>query len=109
MSEILEQRGVCFFAYNNNQLDYVKMAITAAKYVKKNLKLPVCLITDEGSESWLEESQPSALIKEVFDYIVITNDEMKKNPRRHYDSPWSEFAAQFNNSNKQSNIKLNYG
>ena len=100
MTEVLAPKGVCFFAYNNDQLDYVKMALAAGKYVKKNLKLPVCLITDEGSESWLEESHPKAIIKEVFDYIVITNDVMKKNRRRHFDSPWTEFAAQFNNSNK---------
>lgn len=100
MSDILEQRGVCFFAYNNDQLDYVKMALTAGKYVKKNLQLPVCLITDEGSEEWLKQSQTKKLINEVFDYIVITNDTMKQNNRRHYDSPWAEFTAQFNNSNK---------
>lgn len=100
MTEVFAPKGVCFFAYNNDQLDYVKMALAAGKYVKKNLKLPVCLITDEGSESWLEESHSKAIIKEVFDYIVITNDVMKKNRRRHFDSPWTEFAAQFNNSNK---------
>lgn len=100
MTEVLAPKGVCFFAYNNDQLDYVKMALAAGKYVKKNLKLPVCLITDEGSESWLEESHSKAIIKEVFDYIIITNDVMKKNRRRHFDSPWTEFAAQFNNSNK---------
>jgi len=100
MGEILAPKGVCFFAYNNDQLDYVKMALTAGKYAKKNLHLPVCLITDEGSESWLNESQPKKLINEVFDYIVITNDKLKENRRRHFDSPWSEFAAQFNNSNK---------
>jgi len=93
-------KGVCFFAYNNEQLDYVKMAILAAKYVKKNLKLPVCLITDEGSCEWLEQSQPKDVIKETFDYIVITDDKMKENRRRHFDSPWTNFSAQFNNSNK---------
>jgi hypothetical protein len=100
MSNILKQRGVCFFAYNNEQLDYVKMAVVAGKYVKENLQLPVCLLTDEGSATWLEESHSKELINEVFDYIVITKDEMKSNPRRHYDSPWAEFSAQFNNSNK---------
>ena len=65
MNDIHEQRGVCFFAYNNDQLDYVKMALTAGKYVKKNLQLPVCLITNEGSEEWLRQSQTKKLINEV--------------------------------------------
>tara|TARA_R110002167_G_scaffold53294_9_gene152965 strand:+ start:651 stop:1550 length:900 start_codon:yes stop_codon:yes gene_type:complete len=100
MTEYDAKQGVCFFAYNNDQLDYVKMAILASKYVKKNLNLPVCLITDEGSESWLEQSHSKEIINEAFDYIVITNDEMKQNTRQHFDSPWANFAAQFNNSNK---------
>ena len=95
-----EPKGVCFFAYNNDQLDYVEMAIVAAKYVKKHLKLPVCLITNEGSESYLEETKSKKLINESFDYIIITNDIMKQNKRQHYDSPWTSFTAQFNNSNK---------
>ena len=39
MSE-LEPKGVCFFAYNNEQIDYVKIAVLAAKYVKKFLDVP---------------------------------------------------------------------
>ena len=100
MKEYADKKGVCFFAYNNDQLDYVSMAMTAALYVKKYLKLPVALITDEGSEQWLEQSQDANLINKSFDYIITTNDEMKKNHRRHYDSPWTEFNAQFSNSNK---------
>lgn len=99
MQKIQEQKGVCFFAYNNDQIDYVELATLAALYVKEYLKLPVCLITDEGSEAWLQQSKPK-LAERCFDYIVITSDEMKRNHRIHYDSPWHEFSAQFNNSNK---------
>jgi len=100
MPTIHAPKGVCFFAYNNNQLDYVDMAVTSSKFVKKNLQLPVCLITDEGSLSWLEDSHSKEEIENCFDYIITTNDDMKENNRRHYDSPWTEFKAQFNNSNK---------
>ena len=100
MPNIQEPKGVCFFAYNNEQIDYVELATLAALYVKEYLDLPVCLITDEGTDYWLKESKPTGLIKHCFDYIVITNDDMKSNPRRHFDSPWSEFQAQFSNSNK---------
>jgi hypothetical protein len=100
MDEVLAPKGICFFAYNNDQLDYIKMALVAGKYAKKNLKLPVCLITDEGGESYLYESQSKEQINQVFDYVVITNDKMKNNRRRHFDSPWTTFAAQFSNSNK---------
>ena len=93
-------RGICFFAYNNEEIDYVKMATLAATFAKAHLDLPVALITDEGSAAWLHQSQPASLVKHCFDHIVITYDEMKANTRNHFDSPWTEFRAQFNNSNK---------
>lgn len=99
-TEYQDGKGVCFFAYNNQQIDYAAMAILAAKYVKKYLDLPVCLITDTGTDAWLQQSQSTDDIKSAIDYIVITDDEMQKNIRRHHDSPWTEFTAQFNNSNK---------
>ena len=92
--------GICFFAYNNDQIDYVKLATIAASYAKRQLGKPVCLITDAGSMVWLKESQPKHIIDSCFDHIVLTDDDMKKNMRTHNDSPWTAFHAQFNNSNK---------
>lgn len=94
------KRGVCFFAYNNENIDYIKLAVLAATYVKQYLEVPVCLITDEGAVSWLNQSQRKEVIDFCFDYIVTTNDEFKKNNRVHFDSPWTEFNTQFSNSNK---------
>lgn len=93
-------RGVCMFAYNNEQIDYIKLAILAASHVKLNLGLPVCLITDEGTWEWANESQKTSLLKTCFDKVVITNDERVENIRGHFDSPWTEFRAQFTNNNK---------
>ena len=40
-----EERGVCMFAYNNEKMDYIKFAHTAAAYVKRNMKNnSTCLI-----------------------------------------------------------------
>jgi len=95
-----EKQGVCFFVYNNNQLDYVDLLMLAARYVKEYLKLPVCMITDNGTYNWMLESQSESDIDTYIDYIKITNDQFKDNLRTHKDSPWSEFTAQFQNSNK---------
>lgn len=100
MPVVREPKGVCLFAYNNDQIDYVELAGLAALYVQEHLGLPVCLITDAGSEAWLQQSKGKKFINKCFDYIVLTSDEMKQNNRIHYDSPWTEFTAQFNNSNK---------
>lgn len=92
--------GVCFFAYNNEQIDYVKLALYAAAKVKKHLNQPVCLITDEGTFGWLKQSQDMDIIQQYIDDVVLTEDDMKNNVRVHNDSPWTEYRAQFSNSNK---------
>ena len=95
-----DKKGVCFFAYNNDQIDYIELALLAAAYVKKHLGLPVCLITDNGSHHWLRESKDKEDIKNYIDYIVETDDALPQNMRRHFDSPYAEFTAQFSNGNK---------
>lgn len=94
------EKGVCFFAYNNNEIDYIELALLAAGYVKKYLGLPVCLITDQGGTAWLHQSKDKEDVKKYIDYIVETDDDLPTNIRRHYDSPWTEFTAQFSNGNK---------
>lgn len=102
-----DECGVCIFAYNNEKLDYIKFAHIAAKYIKKNTKYnKTCLITDESSKDWMDMSVDSTFHKECFDYVVTDEVKFKHNPRRHYDSPWSTFTAQFSNSNKDDIINL---
>ena len=57
-----KQKGVCLFAYNNDQLDYGHFALLAAKQAKTNLQTPVSLITNEGTWAWLNEPHDKALL-----------------------------------------------
>lgn len=105
MSE--ESRGVCMFAYNNSQLDYIKYAHFAAHYVKQNMSNNnTCLITDTGSYAWLKESVSPELHAACFDTVVVHDVVHASNSRKHYDSPWTEFNAQFNNKNKDDIFSL---
>lgn len=98
----MSYNGCCFFAYNNDQIDYVKIAMLAALYVKKFMKNNnTCLITTEGDYNWLLESQDTELAERAFDEVVFTNNvEHKANVRKHHDSPWTTFESHFKNSNK---------
>ena len=99
--------GICLFCYNNDQLDYTRFAILAAKYAKMNLNdMSITLITDDGTKGWLEENFKEKLVDSLFDNIIIDNVEHKRNMRRHMDSPWTEFNAQFSNSNKHDVFTL---
>lgn len=93
--------GVCFFAYNNDEINYIHLAVLAALYVKRNMNQNnVCVITDAGTWAYAEQSIDSKLLDETIDEVVITNDKHKPNRRHHYDSPWTKFNADFKNSNK---------
>jgi len=59
-------KGALIFAQNNSEIDYVKIAIFAAKRVKEYLGIPVSLVTD--SKTWLYESDVNP--EEVFDKII---------------------------------------
>lgn len=96
-----ETKGVCFFAYNNEAIDYIELAILAAAQSKRHLNLPVTVITDAGTYNWLKQKHGGVEhAKKYIDNIVITDEDLKANYRKHWDSPWSSFNAPFFNSNK---------
>jgi len=102
-----EESGVCMFAYNNEQLDYIQYAHVAAAYVKLNMKNnKTCLITDDGTYGWLKDSIDSKWHSTCFDHVIISDQPKNYNPRRHFDSPWTEFKAPFYNNNKDEIVSL---
>lgn len=102
-----ETRGVCIIAYNNNQLDYVQFAHMTAAYVKANMKHNnVTLITDVGTDAYMRDSVPKEIHEACFDNVVVEDIEHELNPRKHMDSPWTEFNAQFSNKNKNNVFNL---
>jgi len=97
----MSNNGVCFFAYNNKDIDYVKLALLSALYVKKFMKNNnTCLITEQGDFEYLCKSRGEELVDKAFDEVVITSVQHKHNMRLHFDSPWSKFTSEFKNSNK---------
>lgn len=66
-------KGVLMFALNNEQIDYIELAVNAAKQVKKHLNLPVAIVTD--SPDWLLNSHPDYRL--YIDHVVaIFNDDI---------------------------------
>ena len=89
-----DEKGVCFFAYNNDQIDYVELALLAAGYVKKYLELPVCLITDNGSHSWLRESRDKEDIKRCFMlevFLFYNRENLQENIENIIDELYDDF------------------
>lgn len=80
----MKSNGALLFAHNNQEIDYGLQAVVCAKYIKKNLKVPVSLVTDQGTIDWLEKQNQS--FKHVFDQIIIQKKpDAMSNRKRYYD------------------------
>jgi len=92
--------GIAFFAYNTEQINYLKLARLAALYAAKYMPgYPICLITDDASWKWFVESD-DYIDDDLFDTIVFTDQPSSDNKRLHKDSPYTKFVSAFKNGNK---------
>jgi hypothetical protein len=95
-------RGILLIAYNNNQIDYAKLALLAAKQAKMFMNnIHITLMTDESTLGKLLDNNKAEHVK-VFDHIIVEKIEHEANTRVHHDSPWYEFSTQFSNKNKHT-------
>lgn len=92
-------KGIVLFAHNNRQIDYAKMSILTAKLANKNLKVPVSLVTDPSTVSWMKESKIFQEAADIFDKIIITSRPEDRNMRNFGDGK-SFVAAPFTNGNR---------
>ena len=100
-------QGICMFAYNTDQIDYLKLSIVAALYAKKYLPTKnTCLITTASDVTWLEKNIEHHIINAAFDEIVTSSVTHKPNKRHHSDTPWGNFVSEFKNSNKHDIFEL---
>lgn len=62
--------GVLFYCFNNDLIDYPKITRLATKLVHENLKLPVCVVTDDpcefGADHVIKVDRPSAATSRYF-------------------------------------------
>ena len=114
-------KGAIFLAYNNEEINYVKLACLSASSVRKHLNLSCSLITDTGSLRHFERLD-RIQIDNIFDKIIIdekTDEDYKKdhfyskykigntdNIRKYYDTPYSTFNSQFKNLTKHNVYNL---
>ena len=73
-------KGAIFLAFNNKEINYVKLACLSASSVRKHLNLPCSLITDAGSLRHFEKLEYIRVDK-IFENIIIdekTDEDYKK-------------------------------
>jgi hypothetical protein len=95
-------QGVLIFAFNNYEIDYIKIAAECARRVKLFLNKPVALVTD--NVAWLESTIKN--YKELFDIVIdVKNDntykfvleQTSKNYRKFNDGALTSRKLEFKN------------
>lgn len=101
MKKRKNKRGFLLHAFGHKDLDYGKIAICCAISIKSHLKHNhITVVMDKGTEKWVQDTVPQATISKAFNNIVIAEETFRSGKRRHFDSPWINFRAEFNNQNR---------
>jgi len=100
-------RGVLMYAHNNTEIDYFKIACANALLVKKNLNVPVTLVTDTGTLDWGRKDLGEEFVLSCFDNILeIDRDYSFKNTRNFFDTSYNSKSLQFYNCNHWTAYEL---
>ena len=91
-------RGILLYAHNSRDLDYLQMAMVAGGLAKKNLNLPVSIISDEPTIAWAKESGNYKKCQDIFDKIIIIERPITSNKRRLHDGENSSTVPFINTS-----------
>ena len=75
-------KGVVIFAHNSKEVDYALMSVLAGTFASLHLRVPVSLITDPYTISWMEQSGIYDLAVKTFDQIISIDFSKSANHRR---------------------------
>jgi hypothetical protein len=98
-------RGALIFAHNSRKVDYALLALIAGGLAKKNLGIPVSLVTDPTTIEWTKQSDTFKKMADVFDQIIITSKPETSNTRKLYDGIENQIVP-FVNTNRSSAWEL---
>jgi hypothetical protein len=102
-------KGVVIFGINNERVEYVRLAMMAAAFVKKNMPgIPICLITDKYSveQFCYDENKYTDELTKWFDSIVQIEPDNESNTRAYRDTRYYSFNENFKNRSRSSVYEL---
>lgn len=95
-------RGILMYAYNNDSLDYIRMAVCNALLVKKHMvDNQVAVVTDYWTHQWAKEQVGEDMLARCFDHVII--DEPLKDQkmlRKFNDTRYASFTDKYYNLNR---------
>lgn len=98
-------KGALFFAHNSRDVDYVLLALISGGLARKNLSVPVSLVSDSSTLAWAKESGIYQQLVDTFDQLIEIEKPKTNNTRNLYDGTEKKIVA-FNNTNRSSAYDL---
>jgi len=95
-------RGVILYVHNSRDIDYLQMAMVAGGLAKKNLNLPVSIITDESTIEWAKTSKKYERCVDIFDQIILIERPQITNKRKLFDGENANVVPFINTSRTQA-------
>jgi hypothetical protein len=92
------KKGVVIFAHNSRLVNYALLSLIAGGLAKKNLGVPVSLITDESTVEWMKVSSIYDKAEDVFDKIIEIKRPSTHNQRLLVDTYSSKMVPFINGS-----------
>lgn len=88
-------KGVLLFAFDNEEIDYVKQAAECARRVKHYLQVPVALVTDRASIDY-----------DIFDHIINIDEKSNFSKRIYSNGSKSSTSLTFRNTARSQSYEL---
>lgn len=98
-------KGGLIFAHNNRDIDYALMSMIAASLAKKNLHIPVSLVTDKSTLEWTKTSGTYDRLMSIFDKVIEVERPQTDNMRNLHDGIYSK-TVPFVNANRSNAWEL---
>lgn len=95
-------RGTLMYAFNNESIDYIKMAVCNALLLKKHMENnAVALVTDQHTYNYGREQLGEEMLDRCFDHVVIDKPIAdRKMTRKFHDTRYSSFTDKYYNLNR---------
>jgi len=99
------KKGVVIFAHNSREVDYALTSVVSGFLAKKNLEVPVTLISDTSTVEWMDKSNIYDKALRVFENIIEVDRPVYENSRVLHDGINSK-TVPFINANRSDVWKL---
>jgi hypothetical protein len=92
-------KGILIFAHNSDEVDYGSISVVAGGLAKKNLGVPVSLVSDKKTVETLNNSSLKPFLSKTFENIILTDTPTNtQNNRILYDGSSSKRVPFINQS-----------